>query len=103
MLSLFHAKNLIDAFAGASKLQPGKIATGALLGGAFGGTQDDPVTYAMIGACQGMAFPGAKIPGQAAWRKALGAQAYVKPLRQPDPSRAKRLSLSLHGGLHIFS
>ena len=98
--SLFHAKNLVDAFAGAAKPKLTHVATGAALGAMVGAaTSDDPITYAMIGAGLGMTARGLKIAAQAAAPKLFGENRYVKALREGDPALAKTIDLSMEGGL----
>jgi len=99
-LSLFHAKNIVDAMAGAAKLQPGTIAKGAAIGAAGGAVLgEDPILYAQIGAGLAMAYPGFKIGVQAALPKVFGENPYVKALRKNDPAMAKLIDMSIQGGL----
>lgn len=98
--SLFHAKSLVDAMAGAAKLNKKNLAIGAGAGAAYGlVTGDDPVTYAQIGAGIMMAAGGLKIAGQSVLPKVFGENPYVKALRKGDPAMAKLIDLSFQGGL----
>lgn len=95
--SMFHAKALLDAFVGASKLKPGYIAAGAATGALMG--QDDPITAALIGSGVGMMAPGLKHIAQAAAPKVFGENPYLKALRTADPKMAEIIDLSIQGGL----
>lgn len=98
--SLFHAKALLDAFAGATTLSAKNIAAGAAVGaGTALVLNDDPITYGMIGAGLGMAAKGGKLVAQAGLPKVFGENRFIKALRKNDPSLAKMIDLSFEGGL----
>lgn len=83
MLSLFHAKALLDGFTGAMDLNKKMIATGAGVGAAYGLADDkNPLPYALIGAGTAMMAAGGKTVGQAAAPKLFGENIYLKQLRE---------------------
>lgn len=97
--SLFHAKALADAFTGAAHLGKKGMMLGAAAGLGVGVLNNDPITYALIGAGIGMAAKPLKIVGQAALPKVFGENKFVRALRKEDPSMAKLIDLSFEGGL----
>ncbi len=98
--SLFHAKALTDAFAGATTLSAKHIAAGATIGaGTALVLNEDPITYAMIGSGLGMTAKGGKLVAQAAAPRVFGENRFIKALRKNDPSLAKMIDLSFEGGL----
>lgn len=109
--SFFHAKSLVDAMAAGgrvtkasanylrAKATPATLVGGAAAGAAYGTvTDNDPITYAQIGAGLTLMGPGLRLVGQAALPKVFGENRFVAALRHEDPALAKMIDLAIVGG-----